>query len=796
MLHFKRAVCSAVLHQTEGIPAGMSCKGVLGMSSSEYSGFLGVLAGLTLAGASFAQSVADPTYGTITIGPDLGAMIETVPLFAGGSDDAYDFDTSCVGQINATAPDLVVQIAAPVLRLSVFATSESDLTLVVQRPNGGFLCDDDTDGLNPAVSVLKPSPGEYAVWVGTYGAEIVAANLHLSLQEPDWGAVGTDTFAAQGRELALSPARFHALVAADIPSGGREEIALMAGGADMAADFDMFCTGYIDAQSPDVTLEIAPDTGGLDLRVRSDGDTTLVVRQPDGSLLCDDDSFGVDPALRLESDQPGIYAIWVGTYGADVIDAQLDISRDGASRPEMGHTSLTLAPLTLAPTEDAQAARIGAALLLALDRLVQKNDPAGDLGLELNTASPVFARQENGQIIVEFSDLALWLEDMRFGFGNPRIELRALPDDQLDWAATFPPALEISEGGRAMGRLVWTNSALAGRLNEETGFFPKAEITFSNLEWQPVAGSDTGKFGADGLRLWADFAPVGDGLYTGDAGFELRGMSAFDDDALLSIGRIGLRNALTEGDPGLAMAVSELFAAFTQESEITSALEPILQGQWGRSDATFEIEDISFAMPSGEVYGLERFLIGSGLDGRAEMSSFSMSWALDGLTVEQDDWPEEMGRSDMALSMQLSNLPLRQILGLAATVDTNDPDAYGMLGFQALGMLFAAKPVLEIDDLKLAGGPANITGRGDFRLSGQLSAEGAMDLDVQGFPEVIDMVSRGEFAGQDAQDMLPALLLLRGLGTPTAEGGLSYRIELAPDYSVTVNGLDIASILQ
>jgi hypothetical protein len=761
------------------------------MSSSGYSGFLGVLAGLTLAGASFAQPVTDPTYGTITIGPDLGNAIESVALFAGGADDAFDFDTSCVGQINATAPDLVVQIAEPVLRLSVFATSESDLTLVVQRPNGGFLCDDDTDGLNPAVSVLKPSPGEYAVWVGTYGADIVAANLHLSLQEPDWEAVGTDTFAAQGRELALSPARFHALVAADIPSGGREEIPLMAGGADMAADFDMFCTGYIDAQSPDVTLEIATGLGGVDLRVRSDGDTTLVVRQPDGALLCDDDSFGVDPALRLESDQPGIYAIWVGTYGADVIDAQLDISRDGPSRPGMGR-----APLTLAPVEDEEAARIGAALLLALDRLVQKNDPAGDLGLHLSTASPVVARQENGQIIVEFTDLALWVEDMRFGFGNPRIDLRALPDDQLDWTATFPPALDISEGGRAMGRLVWIDSALAGTLNEETGFFPKAEITFSNLEWQPVAGADTGEFGADGLRLWADFAPVGEALYTGDAGFELRGVSAFDDDALLSIGRIGLRNALTEGDPGLAMAVSELFAAFTQEREITSALEPILQGQWGRSDATFELEDISFAMPSGEVYGLERFLIGSGLDGRAEMSSFSMSWALDGLTVEQDDWPEEMRRADMGVSMQLSNLPLRQILGLAATLDTNDPDAYGMLGFQALGMLFAAKPVLEIDDLKLAGGPANITGRGDFRLSGQLSAEGAMDLVVQGFPEVIDMVSRGEFAGQDAQDMLPALLLLRGLGTPTAEGGLSYRIELAPDYSVTVNGLDIASILQ
>ena len=71
-----------------------------------------------------------------------------------------------------------------------------------------------------------------------------------------------------------------------------------------------------------------------------------------------------------------------------------------------------------------------------------------------------------------------------------------------------------------------------------------------------------------------------------------------------------------------------------------------------------------------------------------------------------------------------------------------------------------------------------------------------MDLLVTGFPELIDMASRGEFGGQEAQQALPALLLLRGLGNATNDGALSYRIELAPDYTVTVNGLDIERILQ
>ncbi|MBK7155376.1 MAG: hypothetical protein IPH72_26940 [Sandaracinaceae bacterium] len=43
-----------------------------------------------------------------------------------------------------------------------------DTTLVVQLPDGSFLCNDDTHGLNPAVQ-LEPVPsGQLRVWVGSY----------------------------------------------------------------------------------------------------------------------------------------------------------------------------------------------------------------------------------------------------------------------------------------------------------------------------------------------------------------------------------------------------------------------------------------------------------------------------------------------------------------------------------------------------------------------------------------------------------------------------------------------------
>jgi hypothetical protein len=78
------------------------------------------------------------------------------------------------------------------------------------------------------------------------------------------------------------------------------------------------CRGYI-ATNPDFDLYWTAGSGALPLviSVASQADTTLVVRMPDGRWVCEDDGgFGaLNPGLRIDNPQSGLYDIWVGTYG-------------------------------------------------------------------------------------------------------------------------------------------------------------------------------------------------------------------------------------------------------------------------------------------------------------------------------------------------------------------------------------------------------------------------------------------------------------------------------------------------
>src|SRR5205814_1954746 len=52
----------------------------------------------------------------------------------------------------------------------------------------------------------------------------------------------------------------------------------------------------------------------LRLWVRSQGDTTLMVRAPNGQIFCADDTYGINPGVDLQGAMPGNYQIFVGSY--------------------------------------------------------------------------------------------------------------------------------------------------------------------------------------------------------------------------------------------------------------------------------------------------------------------------------------------------------------------------------------------------------------------------------------------------------------------------------------------------
>lgn len=84
------------------------------------------------------------------------------------------------------------------------------------------------------------------------------------------------------------------------------------GGTRDATSLDVGCVGWID-QAPGHTLDLRVDFSWLRVMVKSVVDATLVVRSPDGRLICNDDFDGLNPAVD-GAFAAGVYEIWVGSY--------------------------------------------------------------------------------------------------------------------------------------------------------------------------------------------------------------------------------------------------------------------------------------------------------------------------------------------------------------------------------------------------------------------------------------------------------------------------------------------------
>jgi hypothetical protein len=97
---------------------------------------------------------------------------------------------------------------------------------------------------------------------------------------------------------------------------------------DAAAQIAPDCHGYVSGERPDVDLYYNAGAFPLILSARSDEDTTLVVRAPDGAWYCDDDSgSGLNPSIRFGEPGSGNYHIWVGReVGPGPATARLSIS--------------------------------------------------------------------------------------------------------------------------------------------------------------------------------------------------------------------------------------------------------------------------------------------------------------------------------------------------------------------------------------------------------------------------------------------------------------------------------------
>jgi serine protease Do/protease YdgD len=137
-----------------------------------------------LGGAAVAQNFSlPPAYGTLNLNAGFLPDPQVVNVVAGGNIDARRLGGNCVGAI-ANAPDVRLNYRAGSFPLYIAARSNSDTTLVINLPNGQWLCNDDFQGLNPGVVLRNPPSGQYDIWVGTFGGGTAPAQVIVSEVPP------------------------------------------------------------------------------------------------------------------------------------------------------------------------------------------------------------------------------------------------------------------------------------------------------------------------------------------------------------------------------------------------------------------------------------------------------------------------------------------------------------------------------------------------------------------------------------------------------------------------------------
>lgn len=292
------------------------------------------LAAATAMAPAVAQDIsATPSYGDITLRAGFSPDPWSINLQAGGSVDAnVSIGGDCRGMI-ANAPDVDLNYTSGTFPLYISVVSGSDTTLVVNSPDGRWYCSDDYTGLDPAVTFGNPSSGLYNIWVGTYSSNsgLQAATLHISELQVTTDSGADPKVSASGLDFGLPP-NFGSttLIAGFLPDP--HSISIAAGGSvQVSSDLGGNCRGYASA-APDYSVTYTSGSLPLYFSIIADRDTTLIVNDPNGIWVCDDDGGdGLNPQVVFNNPSSGRYDVWIGTFsqGGDFPPAMLHVSELG-----------------------------------------------------------------------------------------------------------------------------------------------------------------------------------------------------------------------------------------------------------------------------------------------------------------------------------------------------------------------------------------------------------------------------------------------------------------------------------
>ena len=140
----------------------------------------------TVVAVGTGPSTGPASYGDVTLDERFLPDPYEFSLMAGGG---IDLDVgSCNYGYVAESPDVNFHYTTSGgADLYVYASGADDTTLLLNRPDGSWVCDDDDLGdgnRSPLVFIPAAAGGLYNIWVGTYGAANTSATLYISERDP------------------------------------------------------------------------------------------------------------------------------------------------------------------------------------------------------------------------------------------------------------------------------------------------------------------------------------------------------------------------------------------------------------------------------------------------------------------------------------------------------------------------------------------------------------------------------------------------------------------------------------
>jgi hypothetical protein len=132
------------------------------------------------AGESIPSLGLTAEFGTVQLGAGFAPDPHQVSLTAGGDLD-LSVDDCSYGYVSQAPSYEVTYNGSGSTDLHFYVRADDDTTLLINTPNGSWVCDDDSLGdSNPQLTITDASSGVYDIWVGTYSGQRASATLYIS----------------------------------------------------------------------------------------------------------------------------------------------------------------------------------------------------------------------------------------------------------------------------------------------------------------------------------------------------------------------------------------------------------------------------------------------------------------------------------------------------------------------------------------------------------------------------------------------------------------------------------------